>query len=225
MNVSSNGKAKLEGASPRSVGLRDTCQRCVLAALALVACARTGLEPGELESTFDAPGDTSQNPAPTPTATATAPMPPVPATSSNPAGCIPAPETCNGVDDDCNGEVDDLPAEACPGGGFRYCVAGQYSSCPQSCEACVPGSVRVCTTSYCTFWGEQECSADGQGFGPCRESRPSARCADVAAKYKDSRELEQCCLDDGYCCVDSHDLDGDGDRAEMLGACAGVSCP
>jgi len=230
--VSSNGKANALGS--RSVNLRDTCQLLALGAFALCACSRTGLEPGDLESTFEAPAGTTPNLGdPAPTATATTPPPaPTPSTTvgATPAPtmgptCVPAPEACNGLDDDCNGEVDDLPAQACPGGGFRYCVAGKLSSCPQSCEVCVPGSVRVCTTSFCTFWGTQECSADGQGFGPCSESKPPASCAAVAAQHKDSRELEQCCLDDGYCCLDSHDLDGDGDRNDMLGACTGVSCP
>jgi hypothetical protein len=40
----------------------------------------------------------------------------------------------------------------------------------------------------------------------------------------DSPELERCCVDHGYCCVDRHDLDGDGDRNELLGACGGVTC-
>jgi hypothetical protein len=156
-------------------------------------------------------------------------MPPQPTTNPNEPtsspSCTPVPEACNGRDDDCNGEVDDLPGEPCPGGGFRYCVAGQLSSCPRSCQVCVPGSVRICQNTYCTFWGEQECTADGLGFGRCRERRPPASCADIASEEQDSAELEQCCIDDGYCCLDSHDLDGDGNRSEMLGACDGVRCP
>jgi hypothetical protein len=217
----------------------------------LAACARDGLDAGDLEPSLDpsgmpAPAPTA-DPAPSataaagaagapmtmpvPTATATTtsgstePSPPPTPSGSKPGQCTPAPETCNGLDDDCNGQVDDLPAVACAGGGFQYCVAGKLSSCPRSCEVCVPGSVRVCQNSYCTFWGEQECTADGQGFGPCREAKPPPRCAAIAAEEKDSAELEQCCIDDGYCCVDSHDLDGDGNEKEMLGACEGVRCP
>jgi hypothetical protein len=212
------------------------------ALLLLAACARTGLDPGELDPSLELPNDpapaATSTPAPSastpgaagaptmmPTATATASTPPSSTAPPLLPHCTPAPETCNGIDDDCNGQVDDLPAQACPGGGFQYCVAGKLSSCPKSCEVCVPGSVRVCQNSYCTFWGEQECTADGQGFGPCRESTPPRSCAAIAAKEKDSKELEQCCIDDGYCCVDSHDLDGDGDRHEMIGACEGVRCP
>ena len=39
-----------------------------------------------------------------------------------------------------------------------------------------------------------------------------------------SPELEECCIDNGYCCVDEFDLDNDGDRTEMLGRCEAVMC-
>jgi hypothetical protein len=138
--------------------------------------------------------------------------------------CSPTSEECNGRDDDCNGRVDDLPAEPCPGGGFRFCVAGRSSECPRRCEVCVPGAVRICQNPFCTFWGEQECAADGQGFGHCREADPPPECAGVAREHQESKELERCCIDNGYCCLDEHDLDGDGNRKEMLGACEDISC-
>jgi len=189
--------------------------RVALVLALLSSCARSGLDMLDVEpSTLSNAGAPSMPPQPT-----TTPNEP----TSGPS-CTPAPEACNGRDDDCNGEVDDLPAEPCAGGGFRYCVAGQLSSCPKSCEVCVPGSVRICQNTYCTFWGEQECTADGLGFGRCRERRPPASCAEIASEEQDSPELEQCCIDDGYCCLDSHDLDGDGNRGEMLGACDGVRC-
>ena len=143
----------------------------------------------------------------------------------DPPECDPEPEACNGRDDDCDGQVDDLPGEPCPGGGFRYCVAGRLSECPRSCEVCVPGSIRICQNAYCTYWGEQECAADGQGFGPCREGFPPPRCERIAFREHNSPELERCCIDDGYCCLDLHDLDRDGDRRDMVGACDGVRCP
>jgi len=217
----------------------------VLGLVLLVGCARTGLELADLEPGTLGPRGGSAGALPTATpayagspSVAGAPsMAGAPSVAGSPSSagapnkpasepaCTPEPETCNGRDDDCDGEVDEVPAEPCPGGGFRYCVAGQLSSCPRSCQACVPGSVRICQNTYCTFWGEQECSADGQGFGPCRERRPPPNCAGVASEEKDSPELEQCCIDDGYCCVDSHDLDGDGDHHDMVGACQGVVCP
>jgi hypothetical protein len=141
-----------------------------------------------------------------------------------PPRCEPTPEACNGRDDDCNGAVDDLPAQACPGGGSRFCVAGRLSECPKRCEVCVPGSVRVCQNPFCTFWGEQECAADGQGFGNCREANPPPECAAIARERGESRELEQCCIDNGYCCLDEHDIDRDGNRREMLGACRDIAC-
>ena len=214
------------------------CQRsrstAALLLLCAVACARTGLYPGELGEgdTGDSGGSTSSGgmgvagfaqPIPTnvpPITEAGAPSVPI----EQPPLCDPSPEECNGSDDDCNGAVDDLPAQACPGGGFRFCVAGRLSECPKRCEVCVPGSVRICQNPFCTFWGEQECAADGQGFGNCREANVPPECATVARTHKESRELEQCCIDNGYCCLDEHDVDRDGNRREMLGACGDVAC-
>lgn len=133
-------------------------------------------------------------------------------------------EVCNGRDDDCNGQIDEVPGEPCDGGGFRYCIAGRLSACPKRCEACVPGSERICFVNFCTFWGTETCAADGRAFGSCREERPPAACRGVASNPSGLRALEQCCLDNGYCCVDTQDLDGDGDRTEMLGRCEDVRC-
>jgi len=201
----------------------------------VVACARTGLYPGDLsEADLDPGGTTTGGASAGSTTTAGAPQLPQPTSGMAPvqtAGsppvpleCMPSTETCNGRDDDCNGAVDDLPAQACPGGGFRFCVAGRLSECPRRCDVCVPGSVRICQNSFCSFWGEQECAADGQGFGSCREAIPPPECAPTAAKFEDSKQLEQCCLDNGYCCLDEFDLDEDGNRREMLGACGDVLC-
>jgi hypothetical protein len=147
-----------------------------------------------------------------------------PDTSPDPR-CIPTEETCNGIDDDCNGQVDDgIAPVPCPSGGFRYCVGGRSSACPTRCEVCVPGSQRVCFISYCLYWGIQTCAADGRSFGPCREQRPPTACDGTARTHGASRELEQCCVDNGYCCLDAYDLDGDGNRGDVLGSCGGVSC-
>lgn len=140
-------------------------------------------------------------------------------------GCTPQPETCNGRDDDCDGKIDEeLPPIPCPNGGNRYCVAGRTSECPRICDVCRPGSRRVCFISYCTYWGTQSCGPDGRSFGLCKESPVPAECEAIARSKKNSRDLERCCLDNGYCCLDEHDLDGDGDRTEMLGRCGAVTC-
>jgi hypothetical protein len=141
-------------------------------------------------------------------------------------GCAPASETCNGKDDDCDGVVDnDIPPVPCPGGGFRYCMGGQMSDCPTRCSVCVPGGQRVCFISYCTFWGRQTCAADGQSWGYCVEQRPvPSVCAKVANDKKHSPLTEQCCIDNGFCCLDEFDLNGNGDKTEMLGRCEDVLC-
>ena len=54
--------------------------------------------------------------------------------------------------------------------------------------------------------------------------QPPAACKDVANKMMRSPELEQCCIDNGFCCVDEFDLNGNGDRTEMLGRCEAVTC-
>ncbi len=243
----------------RVVALPIVCQlkrpRSLLAALLLsaVACARTGLYPGELgeadpggddvggssatggvgaagKSTGGVPVEPEPTAGKPPISTAGSPSagspsagsPPVPV--GEPPVCVPTSETCNGRDDDCDGAVDDLPPTPCPGGGSSFCVAGKQSQCPKRCDVCVPGSVRVCQNPFCSFWGEQECAADGQGFGHCREAEPPSECTAVAKKFEHSRQLEQCCLDNGYCCLDEFDLNGNGDRREMLGACGDVAC-
>ena len=88
----------------------------------------------------------------------------------------------------------------------------------------MPGSRRTCFKSFCTYWGSQACSSDGRAFGPCEEWHPPSACAEIARTKMRSRELERCCLDNGYCCVDDFDLDGDGDRTEMIGRCEAVQC-
>lgn len=193
-----------------------------------VGCSRSGLLPGDLELT-ETGGESGLGQG----GFAGARLPSEDAGLSGSAGataagsgssCVPVPETCNGIDDDCNGVIDDLPSLACPGGGARYCVGGVLSDCPRRCDVCVPGSVRVCEHSFCKFWGEQECAADGQSFGTCREADPPPECAGIASAKHNSPELEQCCIDNGYCCADEFDLDHDGNKAEVLGQCDTVVC-
>src|SRR5260221_1926550 len=211
---------------------------------AAVGCSRSGLDyldsapiaphdqradvDGSLKSGPEAVAPPTLGPdgSPPPTASAmepSAPSEPDPR-SEPPAtrepGCIPRDEICNGKDDSCDGRVDEgIVPIPCAGGGEQYCVAGRYSACPTRCEVCIPGSERVCFHSYCTFWAKQICAADGRSFGVCREEQVPPECESVADRHKQSPELEQCCIDNGYCCRDEQDLDHDGDRNEMLGRC------
>lgn len=179
--------------------------------------------------TADASADARVLPVPTGTTSSGPPTIPVPTvaptTSAHPPNCVPKEETCNGLDDDCNGEVDDgLAAIPCPGGGQRFCVAGQFSECPKRCDVCIPGSERVCFLSYCTFWAGQVCASDGRGFGVCRERHLPPECDSIATEHKASPELEQCCIDHGYCCRDEFDLNHNGNQDDMIGKCDEVSC-
>jgi hypothetical protein len=187
-----------------------------LVALGVAAgCGRTGLGlPADPYEGEDAGPEAAPEPAPGEDAAA-----------PQPVGCQPAPESCNGTDDDCDGEVDeDIEPQPCPGGGSRYCVVGAMSACPDRCDTCMPGTVRVCFLSYCKYWGRQGCSSDGQSFGTCREDDPPPACKAIADEQRYSAALEQCCIDAGYCCLDEWDLDHDGDTTDMLGRCDEVAC-
>jgi hypothetical protein len=61
-------------------------------------------------------------------------------------------------------------------------------------------------------------------FSRCVESEPPSACQDVAKKMMHSPELEMCCIKNNFCCVDEFDLNGNGDRTEMLGRCEAVVC-
>ena len=214
----------------------------VLSALTVAGCGRSQLEPFrplvvDAAATADRPADLASDRVDTPPDMGPdlppdvrpdlppdAPRDTPPDKSMAPA-CQPQPETCNDKDDDCDGIKDeDLPAMPCPGGGSRFCVSGRYSDCPRRCDVCVPGSKRTCITSYCTFWGSQTCADDGRSFGRCDESRPPRECEEVANRMMRSRELEKCCIDAGYCCVDEFDLNENGNTTEMLGRCDAVVC-
>jgi hypothetical protein len=118
----------------------------------------------------------------------------------------------------------DLPPIPCPGGGYKYCVAGSYSDCPKRCSVCVPGSRRVCLIAYCNYWGTQTCTADGQSFGYCVEGSVPPLCQAIADASHSSPALEQCCLDHGYCCKDTFDLNHNGDTGDQIGQCSSVTC-
>jgi len=184
------------------------------------ACGRTdlGFDPLASITILDEAGTTE------PGLDAELPPPPQEDAGRPPPECVPSEEVCNGRDDDCNGDVDDVPSIPCPGGGYRYCVGGRMSSCPRRCDTCMPGSRRICFLSYCKFWATQLCASDGRSFGPCTERDPPSECRSITRNQQYSRELEQCCVDNGYCCLDEFDLDGDRNRNEMIGECGDVLC-
>ena len=198
---------------------------------AAAGCGRTALEPPYDPSTADAGRD---RPTDLPAEKMDAPpdLPPdlpkdhPPDLRPETISCVPTDEECNGLDDDCDGIADNhiAPIPCANAGDVRLCVGGHFSECPKRCGICVPGSERTCITSFCTFWGSQVCNADGMGFSKCMESQPPPQCKKVADKMMRSRELEQCCVDNGFCCVDEFDLDGDNDTKEMVGRCEAVVC-
>jgi hypothetical protein len=78
--------------------------------------------------------------------------------------------------------------------------------------------------AYCKYWGLQTCASDGRSFGYCVESPAPSACASIADTQHDSPALEQCCIDQGYCCKDDFDLNHDGNTNDFLGRCDGVTC-
>jgi hypothetical protein len=141
----------------RNLRFCETATLALALAWAIAGCGRTGLlvdgvvDDDEVAIRVDDAGD----------------APRVSAEASTPAPAEP----------ECRPDLAPIP---CPGGGFRYCVAGHVSACPERCEACLPGSERVCFISYCLHWGVQTCAADGRTFGPCREEKPPGACTEVA---------------------------------------------
>ena len=187
-----------------------------MTALVLVgACGRSGLDAEWDEQWLDGGGPDGQ---------VVKPLPDGALPDGGSSTCTPTEEVCNGVDDDCDGQVDEVPSIPCEGGGAQYCVAGAYSLCPDRCEVCIPGAERVCFNSYCKYWGQQTCAADGKGYGKCKENEPPPERKSIAKDKQYSKELEQCCVDNGYCCVDDFDLDEDGNSSEMIGQCEDVLC-
>jgi len=213
--------------SRAAVPPRDMLALLLLAAIA-AGCGRSPLY--DKRPVPDAGRDAGAVPEATPDRMPELPPDPIPdpvpaPADAGPPACVPQTETCNGVDDDCDGQIDEDQASIpCPGGGNRYCVGGRFSECPRRCDACIPGGQRTCFVSFCTFWGQQDCAADGRSFGPCVEAHVPSACAAVAASQKRTAALEQCCIDNGYSCLDEFDLDHDGDTSEMLGRCADLLC-
>jgi hypothetical protein len=190
----------------------------VAVAVLLIGCSRTGLEidEGPPPSVDDAATlDDTPDAAPE-----TAPEGPPDAGVDVAKDAAPVADVMPPPTDPCA----NMPPVPCPGGGFEYCVAGAYSACPKRCGACVPGSQEVCFISYCHSWGIQTCAADGLSFGYCQEESPPSECASIADQNHASPALEQCCIDNGYCCQDQFDLNGNGTKGEPIGRCGQVTC-
>ena len=112
------------------------------------------------------------------------------------------------------------------GAEFWYCEP--YIPMPnvigEDCE-CVPGAQRYCDVpTYCN-WGVQACTDDGLGWGECIEvNSPPPEC-DFGHPFYEI-ESERCCIENGYCCQDFWDIDGDRNNQESLGNCEDVIvCP
>jgi hypothetical protein len=103
---------------------------------------------------------------------------------------------------------------------YLVCESTGSPQPPENC--CVAGTWRYCDTpTYCN-WGVQACTEDGRSWGSCTETSIPEACAGIDAWY--SPATEQCCIDQGFCCQDMWDLDGDGDSWESLGVCDGIVC-
>jgi hypothetical protein len=213
----------------RLAGHRVVVLAVLLLTVGATNCARTDLDPGDVEFgesrepnvVVDAGPDADIEDADIEDADikdADVDVPDVPDV------CVPSEEVCNGVDDDCNGNVDEVAPVPCPDGGFSHCIAGVMSECPTQCDTCMPGSKTICFVSYCYYWGVQTCHGDGKSLSGCVEEPPPRACREIAQKHQKSRQLQQCCIDEGYCCKDDFDLDNDGSTQDYVGNCSEVLC-
>jgi hypothetical protein len=61
-------------------------------------------------------------------------------------------------------------------------------------------------------------------FGYCQEETPPSACDALAKADQKSVALEQCCIDNGYCCADDFHLGGTGNTSGQVGQCSSVTC-
>ena len=143
-----------------------------------------------------------------------------------------------------------IPPRCMPGAGER--ATGATTTATARWTTC--RATPVTAVAFATASPVGSATARGAAKSACREAFASARTAiaptgasksapptarasapvakgfrrraapSIARNENNSPELERCCIDDGYCCLDVHDLDGDGDRRDMVGACEGVRC-
>jgi hypothetical protein len=128
--------------------------------------------------------------------------------------------TTDGDADADEGGGEDADADADEGGGEDADADGDtgHTDC-----ACVAGAVRFCDTPQYCNWGSQVCRTDGLDWGSCDElAAIPLECQGIDYWY--SPASEACCIDQGFCCQDMWDLNGDGDTWESLGNCADIVC-
>ncbi len=100
----------------------------------------------------------------------------------------------------------------CEDDGSPYTITG---------ECCIPGAWRYCSTEH-ALWGIHYCEEDGEAWGVCSEVTIPADCVHVDGWF--SPDIEACCIEQGFCCQDTWDLDADEDLWESLGDCTDIVC-
>ena len=72
-------------------------------------------------------------------------------------------------------------------------------------------------------WGRQVCADDASRWERCEAiESPPASCDTIEQWY--SPASEACGIESGMCCMDTWDLDSDGDAWESLGNCVDIIC-
>ena len=176
---------------------------------------------------MDAPPDMApERPPDLPAGPRTGSPPELPPPPPDGPVCVPKGETCNGADDDCDGRGrrEDRPRSPAPTAATASASAATTPNARAAARSACRAASAPASRRSARSGAPRRAPTTGMSFGACKESHAARACREIANRMMRSPELEECCIDNGYCCVDEFDLNNNGDRTEMLGRCEAVMC-